>query len=236
MVWLGEKSGEYSVRSGYREARKAWLIWTQRNAIIHGKQLLAHNVLNKREEDYMEEFRSAQSRLATNSLSLNQISWRPPPLTCFKLNFDATIFKDEEASGIGAIIRNDRGEVMVAFSSKGPLVSCSKEAEILACWCVVEFALVCGFMEMVVEGDNQLIMSPLELKRSLKSRVGHIIQDVLCFLHGFRWSQVQFAKRSANTVVHLLARHAKNLVHDVIWMEESPPPMMQALYHDAISI
>ena len=48
---------------------------------------------------------------------------------------------------------------MAAFSGKGPPVSCSEEAEILACRRAVEFALECGFMEMVVEGDNYLLWS-----------------------------------------------------------------------------
>ena len=86
----------------------------------------------------------------------------------------------------------------------------------------MEFALECGFREMVVEGDNPSVMSALELKKSLSSRVGHIIQDVLCLPNGFRWSQVQFTKRNANTVTNLLARYAKQLSHDVIWTEESP--------------
>ena len=88
----------------------------------------------------------------------------------------------------------------------------------------------------MVEGDNQSVMTALERKWSLSSRVGHILQDVLCLLNGFGWSQVQFAKRSANTVAHLLARHSKNGSHDVIWMEESPPLIVQALYLDSISI
>ena len=46
---------------------------------------------------------------------------------------------------------------MAAFSSKGPPVSCNEEVEILACHRAVEFALECGFMEMVVEGDNCLL-------------------------------------------------------------------------------
>ena len=87
-----------------------------------------------------------------------------------------------------------------------------------------------------MEGENQSVMSTLELKRSLSSQIGHIIQDVLCLLHRFRWSQVQFVKRSANNAAQLLARHAKSLVHDVIWLEESPPPVVQALYFDSISI
>ena len=146
------------------------------------------------------------------------------------------MFKEEDASGFGAIIRNERGEVMAALSGKGPPAACSEEAEVLACRRAVEFALECGFREMVVEGDNQSVMSALERKSCLFSRVGHILQDVLCLLNKFRWSQVQFAKRSANTVAHLLARHAKSESHDVIWLEESPPLVVQALYLNSISI
>ena len=154
---------------------QAWIIWNQRNTLIHGKRMQAPGVLNKRAEDYLDEFRHAQLCLVTREPSLFPIRWRPPPLNRFKLNFDAAIFKDEDASGFGAIIRNDRGEVMAALSSRGPLVSCSEEAEILACRRAVEFALECGFREMVVEGDNQSVMTALERKRSLSSRVGHIL-------------------------------------------------------------
>ena len=43
-------------------------------------------------------------------------------------------------------------------------------------------------------------------------------------------------KRAPIQWAHLLARHTKNESHDVIWMEESPPPIVQALYLDSISI
>ena len=215
---------------------QTWLIWNQRNALIHGKQMQEPGILNRRAEDYLAEFRFAHSRLVTSPPSSNPISWRPPLPNRFKLNFDAAMFKEVDASRFGAIIRNERGEVMAAFSGKGPSAACSEEAEVLACRRAVEFALECGFREMVVEGDNQSVMSALERKSCLFSRVGHILQDVLCLLNKFRWSQVQFAKRSANTVAHLLARHAKSESHDVIWLEESPPLVVQALYLDSISI
>ena len=136
------------------------------------------------------------------------------------------MFKEVDTSGFGAIIQNEQGEVMAAFSGKGPPVACSEETEILTCRCAVEFTLECGFREMVVEGDIQSVEAALERKSCLLSQVGHILQDILCMLNNFRWSQVQFAKRSANTVAHLLARHAKNVTHDVIWLEDSPPPVV----------
>ena len=89
-------------------------------------------------------------------------------------------------SGIGAIIHNDRGEVMASLSTKGPPVACSEEAEILACRHAVEFALECGFTKLVLEGDNQAIMTALSSRRGLVSRLGHIIQGVICMLNSLR--------------------------------------------------
>ena len=109
------------------------------------------------------------------------------PIYRFKLNFDASIFLDGGTSRVGAIIRNDRGEVMVALSAKGPPVMGSKEAEIFACRRAVEFAVECGFLELVLEGDNQALMDALNRRKGLSSWLGHILQDVLCMLDRLRW-------------------------------------------------
>ena len=64
---------------------------------------------------------------------------------------------------------------MASLLAKGPSVTYSEEAEILACHHAVAFAIECGFSELVVEGDNQLVMDALKLEKSLSSRVGHIL-------------------------------------------------------------
>lgn len=46
----------------------------------------------------------------------------------YKLNFDATVFKDILALGVGVIIRNERGQVMAALLLKGLAVTDSEEA------------------------------------------------------------------------------------------------------------
>ena len=139
------------------------------------------------------------------------------------MNFDASIFQDGENSGVRAIIRNDRGEVMAALSAKGPPVTGSDEAEIYACRRAVEFAVECGFSELVLEGDNQALMDALHTRQGRLSWLGHILQDVLLLLDGLRWVHVSFVKRSANNVAHVLARYAKDLVEDIVWIEDSPP-------------
>ena len=39
-------------------------------------------------------------------------------------------------------------------------------------------------------------------------------------------------RRGGNTVAHVLAQFPRNLVEDVIWIEDSPPPALAALFHD----
>ena len=37
-------------------------------------------------------------------------------------------------------------------------------------------------------------------------------------------------------VAHTLAKHARNLINDVFWIEDNPPPVEDALYYDSLHI
>ena len=47
---------------------------------------------------------------------------------------------------------------MVAVSAKGGAVRDSEELEVMACRNALEFAINAGFMEVILEGDNALVM------------------------------------------------------------------------------
>ena len=72
--------------------------------------------------------------------------------------------------------------------------------------------------------------------KGLSTQLGHILQDVVSLLNGFQWSKVQYGKRSANTVAHALAKYAKDVSNEVVWIEDSLPLAVEALYYDSISI
>ena len=107
---------------------QAWPIWNQRNTMIHGGSFKEPGWLNKRAMEFLEEFHNSQVQLSVSTPTLLSISWQPPPVSVYKVNFDAVVFSKLNCSGFGAIIRNDRGEVMAAMSVKGPPVTCSEEA------------------------------------------------------------------------------------------------------------
>ncbi|XP_050241407.1 uncharacterized protein LOC126690344 [Quercus robur] len=160
--------------------------------------------------------------------------WKPPPDPVFKLNFDVAIFSELNVSGVGVIIRNCKGEVMAAMTAKGPPVGGSEEAEILACRRALEFAIDAGFTDLIVEGDNAAVMSLLSSSGADLSRLGHIILDIQCLANGIRWVCFSHVKRGANSVAHVLARHAKNVTEEIVWLKDTPPPASEALYYDSL--
>ena len=213
---------------------QSWLIWNERNTLMHGGVIQDPGRLNQRARDYLEEFRMAQEQLGISGTCGSVEVWRPPAGLLYKVNFDAAVFTNSNSSGFGVVIRNNLGEILAAMSAKGPAVGDSEEAEVLACRRALEFAVDAGFAELEIEGDNVTVMRSLASSSTSQFRLGNIYEDIRVLAAGCRCLSFLWVKRSANCAAHLLAKHASLIEEDVCWMEESPPPAIQALYSDYI--
>ena len=65
------------------------------------------------------------------------------------------------------------------------------------------------------------------------SRLGHLYADIHCLAIGLQVHSVSCVARSANYVAHSLARFANCIIDEIIWLEESPQPTLEALYFEA---
>ena len=63
--------------------------------------------------------------------------------------------------------------------------------------------------------------------------LGNIYEDARYLALKFRKLSASCVRRSANGVAHSLARFAKFVSKEHIWLEEQPPPPPEALYLDA---
>ena len=214
---------------------QCWFIWNQRNAIVHGGVIQEPGRLNQRAKDFLDEFRVAQLRLSVSGTHTIVQKWRPPSGSSYKLNFDAAVFSDTSSSGFGAVIRNNLGEVMAAMSAKGPSVVDSEEAEVLGCRRALEFAVDTGFEELMIEGDNSTVIRCLSSIRAFHSRLGNVYADIHVLAAGSRCKSFSCVKREANLATHSLARYARSIDEDMFWMEETPPPTIEAVYLDSVS-
>ncbi|XP_065637444.1 uncharacterized protein LOC136070855 [Quercus suber] len=164
---------------------QAWLIWTQRNTIIFGGMIQDPSRL-----------------LAVTSGRVRCSRWTPLSGSSFKLNFDAAVFQDIKASRFGAVIRNYLGELMAALSARGPPVEVSEEEEVLACRKALEFTIDSGFSDIVIEGDNTIVMAAISSSRLIHSQLGHLYVDIHCLTTGIHVHSVSCVARSANSVAH----------------------------------
>ncbi|XP_075636729.1 uncharacterized protein LOC142608964 [Castanea sativa] len=135
--------------------------------------------------------------------------------------------------GFGAVIRNKKGEIIAAMAAKGPEVFCSEEAELLACRKAIEFAIDAGFSELVIEGDNGSVMKAISATQDDHSMLGNVIWDIHHLIGNLQWVMIECTKRGRNRVAHELTQFARNISHDLFWMEDVPPIVREALYQDS---
>lgn len=98
------------------------LIWLCRNASVFGKEMsaLVHVVIFAWKD--MENFKSLACKLSGQNqrAGSNTKQWKSPEVGSFKMNWDAAICSSTKAMGVGAVLRDDRGNVMVACASVIP--------------------------------------------------------------------------------------------------------------------
>ena len=179
--------------------------------------------LNKRATEFLEEFREAQQHLAVPTSIARETQWSPLLENGFKLNFDAAIFEDLYASGFGAVIRKEEGEVMAALAARGPLVLNCEEVKVLACSKALEFVVDVGFVELIIEGDNKSVMRNISRSQPNSSHLGHLYGDIQCLCTGLWAMWVRWVSRRANGLAHCLAKFARGLGDEVVWLEEPLP-------------
>ena len=68
----------------------------------------------------------------------------------------------------------------------------------------------------------------------IKTMIGNVVDDIHHLICGLYWVSICCMRRGGNKVAHVLAQHARNSLYDLYWMENSPPPTMEALYQDTI--
>ena len=106
----------------------------------------------------------------------------------------------------------------------------------LPCRRALEFAIDAGFEGLMVEGDNSTVISCISSLWALRSRLGNIYANIHLLVAGSRCKSFSSVKREANSVAHSLAKYTRSIDEDIFWVEETPPPALEALYLDYISL
>lgn len=119
---------------------------------------------------------------------------------------DGTIFKESNASGIGMVARDDKGDLIQAkivclHSVVSPVL-----AEIMAIKKALSWIADTSWRNVTVESDSLISVQAIRSKVSMLSPFGRVVMDCRNLIQRLFTISLCFIKRSANMSAHELAR------------------------------
>ena len=149
-----------------------------------------------------------------------------------KVNFDGPMFKNEDRVGIGVVVRDSQGMVMVSLSENIPLPHSVVNLETLATCRGLEFSLELGFDKAILGGDSIIVIAALRDPSPSLASYGLLLQDAQMMACSFTCISFQNVGRVGNNVAHNLARHAHHVTSFSVWMEDIPIQIFAAYQVD----
>ncbi|KAM6564303.1 hypothetical protein CsatB_024301 [Cannabis sativa] len=185
-------------------------VWTHRNDLVwNSKRPDASEVVINVKLNYVEWFNAQKHNVTDASLNwptaLPVEHWTTPDFPFVKVNVDGALFFNQGRYGLGLIARSAAGMVLEAriLSREGTLQPHIVEA--IGIKEALSWSKANGWSHVVVESDCLRVINDLQKLKSMASPYGHILYNCRTLVAEFDVVSFNFAKRSANKVVHALA-------------------------------
>ena len=208
-----------------------WEIWKNRNSVRHGGTGRSGKAIVQRALALMQEYHAVTEEAPTPRPT-EAVKWHPPDHPCYKVNVDAAVLKELNATGMGMVVRDWEGNVLAAMSKRIPAPLATLEAEAKSMETAVLFAWEMGFREVVCETDSLGLFQMLAGTTEAPTCIETIVTSILLLTQNFRFISFTHVKRQGNKPAHLLAQFARHIGDFVVWLEETPSQIELACAQD----
>lgn len=185
-------------------AAVCWSIWRARNEVVWNKRYTRVYVVIACAKQYLDQWRNAQKSVVCTSRPQlfegdGSCVWVKPQESMIKVSVDASTFDEFIASGIGMVVRDATGSLVVGRTVSIDGLKAVKVIEAMAmkeAW----------WYNVVIESDSLVVVQAIRSKVRMSSPFGAIIMECRSLLDDQNTTSVSFIRRSANMVAHELAR------------------------------
>ncbi|PRQ40144.1 putative ribonuclease H-like domain, reverse transcriptase zinc-binding domain-containing protein [Rosa chinensis] len=159
--------------------------------------------------------------------------WVKPLFPYLKLNVDGAVDLKAGLSGLGAMLRNDRGEMMLAVSKGMQGRFTPKATELFAAILGLQACIEAGFQSsLMLEMDALEVIRDLPEEEDNMSMEGVLIEEVKIFFCFFSSVICTYTSRNCNQVAHILVRKALLFPAFQAWVEDGPHWLSEVLISD----
>ncbi|KAH9800798.1 RNase H domain-containing protein [Citrus sinensis] len=206
-----------------------WMIWNARNSWIFKGVKDSPQVTVSKDEAVLEAFRRTQLPAATHigvQSSSKLKAWNPPQRGYFKVNVNAATNSEKQIAGLGAVIRDEVGNVIVAAVKVSKFYGYVFIAEAEAIEWGLQLAGNACIESLIVESDAQEVIKLVNNSRGCRSEIFWTISEVQRVLKSFSSVCVQYSHRSCNAIAYSLAKLALEKLEIIVWLGSYPPYLL----------
>ncbi|XP_031254338.1 uncharacterized protein LOC116112328 [Pistacia vera] len=148
--------------------------------------------------------------------------WQPPPEGIYKINWDASVRKEDCTIGVGIAIRDWQGRFMATMRMKKPMFPDAYLAESFAALQAVILAADIGINQIILEGDALQVVNDLLRDEENWGQAGLISMDTKAVSRNFQTFLVHHVNRASNVIAHTLAKDALTIDDVLVELEDVP--------------
>ncbi|KAF5454504.1 hypothetical protein F2P56_024162 [Juglans regia] len=208
-----------------------WSVWNRRNwKIFEGKEVHVEDLLG-RALAMQKGFRELRNKPL--SVIRKHDRWKAPPPGTFKLNVDGAFSQDGSVTGIGAVLRDSKGEVLMAAAIRERASLNVYELEGLAILRGLQLCLHLGIYHLSIESDSLLVVNEFDRNGQSMATMGNVISEVRKLMFCFQTCELTHVNRSCNIVTHTLAKLGLSVSEISLWWGSYPGVITNFLWYDS---
>ena len=162
--------------------------------------------------------------------------WKPPDANLVKINFDGAIFRNENRSGIGMVVRTHTSAILASLAQSISKALQLAKIEAIVATRALEFGHELGLTEAILEGDSKLIVNSLKTGKATMVSVEPLILDATHFSSLYTKLLYSYCRRDGNKLAHNLARFSIHVTNYSAWMEEVPHNLLSVAKQDVANL
>ncbi|KAJ4719007.1 Ribonuclease H-like domain containing protein [Melia azedarach] len=150
------------------------------------------------------------------------------------MNVDGVVNLEQGLIGLGAVVRNEKGEVLATATWRHIFPNDVEFVEALTIYEGLKLALSVRLHPLLIESDSKNMVDLILGKsksfyeiRWLNSKIQAVTNVVRCL--------VQFVPKACNMVADRLTKLALLYPDNCVWLEEAPLELDSLLYTDVVS-
>lgn len=218
-------------------AMVCWTIWTAQNdqvwnnkgATFDGVIGLAYTTLDQWSK---AQDRNKISEAAFLTAEDGSERWSKPISTILKINVDAALFAEMGKYSYACVVRDSRGQFLEAISSCKQGMVNPEMAEVLGVREALSWIKRKSWQRVVVESDSLLVIQSIRSSVSMMSYFGSIVEECRSMLKELPEVKLLFIRRSANSVVHHIARVSYYVADLVVRSVDVSPDLLDVIMQD----